>query len=140
MALTARPWLTIAIDDYSHADRRILSRIRTAALPAHQNLAWLCGRGSGVKRIPHWQICGVPDVLYTDNGADFTIQASSEQVAADLKDPPGVLDAAASLQGRGRIERFFRTVNEMFFVRPGRFTLHTDEVYLIPRLSREAIP
>src|SRR5665213_3801838 len=33
---------------------------------------------------PHWQICGVPDILYTDNGADFTSK-HLQQVAADLK-------------------------------------------------------
>jgi putative transposase len=33
---------------------------------------------------PHWQICGVPDVLYTDTGSDFTSR-HLQQVAADLK-------------------------------------------------------
>jgi putative transposase len=35
---------------------------------------------------PHWVICGIPDVLYTDNGSDFRLK-HLEQVAADLKIP-----------------------------------------------------
>jgi hypothetical protein len=61
---------------------------------------------------PHWQICGVPDILYTDNGADFTSK-HLQQVAADLKIRL-VFSIPGKPQGRGRIERFFRTVNEMF--------------------------
>jgi len=33
---------------------------------------------------PHWVIRGIPEVLYTDNSADFTSRYI-EQVAADLK-------------------------------------------------------
>lgn len=61
---------------------------------------------------PHWQICGIPDVLYTDNGADFTSK-HLEQVAIDLK-MRLVFSTPGKPQGRGKIERFFRTVNEMF--------------------------
>jgi transposase InsO family protein len=54
----------------------------------------------------------VPDILYTDNGADFTSK-HLHQVAADLKIRL-VFSIPGKPQGRGRIERFFRTVNEMF--------------------------
>ena len=33
---------------------------------------------------PGWHVCGIPQVLYTDHGSDFTSQ-HLEQVAADLK-------------------------------------------------------
>ncbi len=65
-----------------------------------------------LKRHPHWQMCGIPEVLYTDNGSDFKSK-HIEQVAVDLKIQL-VFSTPGKPQGRGRIERFFRTVNEMF--------------------------
>jgi transposase InsO family protein len=43
----------------------------------------LVQRDNGIWRIgdPHWEICGIPDVLYTDNGSDFRSK-HLEQVAA----------------------------------------------------------
>jgi putative transposase len=61
---------------------------------------------------PHCTVCGIPDVLYTDNGSDFTSQ-HLEQVSADLKIRL-VFSIPGKPRGRGRIERFFSTVNEMF--------------------------
>ena len=61
---------------------------------------------------PHWHICGIPEVLYTDNGSDFTSK-HLEQVEVDLKIRL-VFSTPGKPQGRGRIERFFRTVNAMF--------------------------
>ena len=64
------------------------------------------------KEDSRWSICGIPEVLYTDHGSDFTSR-HLEQVGADLK-----IRLAFSIpvkpRGRGRIERFFSTVNEMF--------------------------
>jgi putative transposase len=57
-------------------------------------------------------VCGIPDVLYTDNGSDFTSR-HLEQVGADLKIRL-VFSLPGKPRGRGRIERFFSTVNEMF--------------------------
>jgi putative transposase len=57
-------------------------------------------------------VCGIPDVLYTDNGSDFTSQ-HLEQDGADLKIRL-VFSIPGKPRGRGRIERFFSTVNEMF--------------------------
>lgn len=61
-------------------------------------------------------MCGIPDVLYTDNGSDFTSQ-HLEQVGADLKIRL-VFSIPRKPRGRGRIERFFSTVNEMFLCEP----------------------
>jgi hypothetical protein len=36
------------------------------------------------KEDARWKICGIPEVLYTDNGSDFTSR-DLEQVSADLK-------------------------------------------------------
>jgi putative transposase len=64
------------------------------------------------KEDSRWIVCGIPDVLYTDNGSDFTSQ-HLEQVGADLKIRL-VFSIPGKPRGRGRIERFFSTVNEMF--------------------------
>ena len=56
-------------------------------------------------------MCGIPDVLYTDNGSDFTSN-HLEQVGADLKIRL-VFSIPGKPRGRGRIERFFSAVNEM---------------------------
>jgi len=64
------------------------------------------------KEDARWVVCGIPDVLYTDNGSDFTSN-HLEQVGADLKIRL-VFSIPGKPRGRGRIERFFSTVNEMF--------------------------
>ncbi len=122
MDLSESPWLTIVIDDYSRAVAGYFigfdppSSLRTT-LALRQSI-WRKGD-------PHWEVCGIPDVLYTDNGSDFRSR-HLEQVAADLKIRL-VFSTPGQPQGRGRIERFFRTVNEMFLcdldgytARPGR--------------------
>ena len=57
-------------------------------------------------------MCGIPDILYTDNGSDFTSKRL-EQVAVALR-IKAIFSTPGEPRGRGRIERFFRTVNEMF--------------------------
>jgi putative transposase len=106
---TARPWLTIVIDDYSRA---IAGYYLGFDAPSSIRTSLALRQGIWRKGHPHWQICGVPDILYTDNGADFTSK-HLQQVAADLKIRL-VFSIPGKPQGRGRIERFFRTVNEMF--------------------------
>ena len=97
------------MDDYSRAVAGYyLSFDPPSSLPTTLALR----QGIWRKLEPHWQICGIPDVLYTDNGADFTSK-HLEQVAVDLK-MRLVFSTPGKPQGRGKIERFFRTVNEMF--------------------------
>ena len=60
---------------------------------------------------------GVPDAIYVDNGSAF-VDAALKRAAARLgikltHSPPG------RPQGRGKIERFFRTVREEFLVEIG---------------------
>jgi putative transposase len=58
---------------------------------------------------PLWPLCGIPDVLYVDHGSDFT-SIHLEQVAAALR--IGLVHSTVGRpQGRGKIERFFGTVN-----------------------------
>ena len=76
-----KPWLTVILDDYSRAVAGYAlsfsapSAIQTAL--ALRQAIWRKGR-------PGWQVCGIPEVLYTDHGSDFTSR-HLEQVAADLK-------------------------------------------------------
>ena len=107
--VTARPWLTIVIDDYSRA---IAGYYLGFDPPSSLRTALALRQGIWRKGHPHWQICGIPEVLYTDNGSDFTSK-HIEQVAVDLK-VRLIFSAPGKPQGRGRIERFFRTVNQMF--------------------------
>ena len=104
----ARPWLTIVIDDFSRA---IAGYYLAFEPPSSVRTCLALRQGIWNKGDAHWPICGIPEVLYTDNGSDFTSHHLA-QVAADLK-MRLVFSTPGKPQGRGRIERFFRTVNEM---------------------------
>lgn len=105
----AKPWLTTVIDDHSRAVAGyFLSFEDPSAL--HTSLA--LRQAIWRKKEPRWIVCGIPEVLYTDNGSDFKSQ-HLEQVSADLKIRL-VFSIPGKPRGRGRIERFFSTVNEMF--------------------------
>jgi putative transposase len=60
----------------------------------------------------HWIVFGIPAMLYTDNGSYFT-SVHLEQVAADIK-MRLVFSTPGHPRGRGRVERLFETVNQMF--------------------------
>jgi putative transposase len=105
---TSRPWLTIVIDDYSRA---IAGYYLGFDPPSSMRTALALRQGIWRKGHPRWHICGIPEILYTDNGSDFTSK-HIEQVAVDLK-MRLVFSTPGKPQGRGRIERFFRTVNQM---------------------------
>src|ERR1700678_1700793 len=105
----AKPWLTIVIDDYSRA---IAGYFLGFDPPSSTRTALALRQAIWRKGHPHWQMCGIPEVLYTDNGSDFTSK-HIEQVAVDLKIQL-IFSTPGKPQGRGRIERFFRSLNEMF--------------------------
>jgi hypothetical protein len=70
------------------------------------------------KEDARWQVCGIPEVLYTDHGTDFT-SVHLEQVGADLK-MQLVFSQVGRPRGRGKIERFFQSVEQLFLERqPG---------------------
>lgn len=105
----ARPWLTVIIDDHSRAIAGFsFSFDSPSALRTSLALRQAIWRKADV----HWIIFGIPEVLYTDNGSDFT-SIHLEQVAADLK-LRLIFSTPGHPRGRGRIERFFETVNQMF--------------------------
>jgi len=105
----AKPWLTTVIDDYSRAIAGYFLSFEDPSV-LHTSLA--LRQAIWRKQEPRWIVCGIPDVLYTDNGSDFTSQ-HLEQVGADLRIRL-VFSIPGKPRGRGRIERFFSTVNGMF--------------------------
>jgi putative transposase len=105
----AKPYLTAIEDDYSRmiVGYRLSFQAATAlttALTLRQAI-WR-------KDDPHWSACGIPSVFYTDHGSDFTSK-HMEQVAADIGIEL-VFSEKGVPRGRGKVERFFRSVDQLF--------------------------
>ena len=110
-----KPWLTIILDDYSRA---VAGYFLSFASPSAMQTALTLRQAIWRKAQPGWHVCGIPEVLYTDHGTDFTSR-HIEQVAADLKIRL-VFSGIGKPRGRGKIERFFSTVTQVFLQRlPG---------------------
>ena len=77
----ARPWLTVILDDRSRA---IAGYTVFAGDPSALRTALALRQAIWRKTDPAWPVCGVPAVLYSDHGADFT-STHIAQVCADLK-------------------------------------------------------
>lgn len=105
----AKPWLTVVIDDHS---RVVAGYYLSFEDPSVLNTSLALRQAIWRKEDPRWIVWGIPDVLYTDHGSDFTSR-HLEQVSADLKIRL-VFSLPGKPRGRGRIERFFSTINEMF--------------------------
>jgi putative transposase len=111
----ARPWLTVIEDDYS---RCIAGYFLTFSHPNALNTALALRQAIWRKADPRWRICGIPEIFYTDHGSDFTSQ-HMEQVCADLKSRL-IFSTVGMPRGRGKIERFFQTVDQLLLCRlPG---------------------
>jgi len=104
----AKPWLTVIIDDYSRA---VAGYFLSFNAPCTLHTALALRQAIWRKADPGWSICGIPAVLYTDHGSDFTSK-HLEQVAADLK-LQLIFSLPGQPRGRGRIERFFGTVDQL---------------------------
>lgn len=105
----ARPWLTAIIDDYSRA---ICGYTVFLGAPSAMNTALALRQAIWHKADSGWPMCGIPEVLYVDHGTDFT----SHHLARTMVDLHIRLvhSTVARPQGRGKIERFFGTVNTEF--------------------------
>ena len=105
----AKPYLTAIEDDYS---RMIvgyrLSFQDATALTTALTLRQAIWR----KDDPRWSAYGIPSVFYTDHGSDFTSK-HMEQVAADIA-MELVFSQIGIPRGRGKVERFFRSVDQLF--------------------------
>lgn len=125
----ARPWLTTIIDDYSRA---VAGYTVFLGAPSALQTSLALRQAMWRKPDPQWPVCGIPDILYTDHGSDFTSQ-HLEQVAADLR-----MELVHSIpgrpQGRGKVERLFGSLNtELLSELPGH--LIKGKPVTPPRLS-----
>ena len=103
-----RPWLTVIMDDYSRAIAGFSVNVEA---PSTIQTALTLRHAMWRKSIPNWKIIGIPATFYSDHGSDFT-SAHLAQVSADLH-MALVFSEPGMPRGRGKIERFFRTVNQM---------------------------
>lgn len=100
-----RPWLTIVLDDYSRA---VAGYALGVAAPTAEYSALAFHQAVSRKRNPNWVVSGLPDMLYSDHGSDFT-SVRIEQVCLDLH--VRLIHSRAGVpQGRGKVERFYRTI------------------------------
>lgn len=110
-----RPWLTTVIDDYSRA---ICGYMVFTGVPSAMNTALALRQAIWRKTDPAWAMCGLPDVLHIDHGSDFTSH-HLEYTAIALKIRL-IFSTIGRPQGRGKIERFFGTLNtELLSALPG---------------------
>lgn len=115
-----RPWLTTILDDCSRA---ICGYTVFIGAPSAMNTALALRQGIWHKADPGWPMCGIPDVLYVDHGSDFTSDHLTHTVV-DLHIRL-IHSAVARPQGRGKVERFFGTVNtELLAELPGFLQPH----------------
>lgn len=110
-----RPWLTVILDDYSRA---ICGYTVFLGSPSAMNTALALRQAIWRKPDPTWVMCGIPDILHVDHGSDFTSR-HLEHTAIALRIRI-IHSTVGRPQGRGKIERFFRTVNtELLAALPG---------------------
>lgn len=114
-----KPWLTTIIDDYSRA---ISGKYLSFEPPSSINTALALRHAIWKKKNTDWEICGVPSILYTDHGADFK-SIHIEQVCINLKIRM-INSAVGKPRGRGKVERFFQTINECFLCDQPGFTIN----------------
>lgn len=111
----ARPWLTVVLDDHVRA---VAGYTVFLGAPTALQTALALRQAIWRKSDPAWAVCGVPDVLYSDHGSDFTSDHLA-QVCHYLRIQL-VHSTAGVPQGRGKIERFFGTVTtELLPTLPG---------------------
>ena len=103
-----RPWLTCIMYDYSRA---VAGYFIGFGAPSALITSLALRQAIWRKEDHRWHICGIPQAFYTDHGSDFTSH-HLEQVAADLK-MRLMFSIPGMPRGRGRIERFFETVNQL---------------------------
>ncbi|WP_201360163.1 integrase catalytic domain-containing protein [Dictyobacter formicarum] len=97
-----KPWLTVIEDDYSRAIAGYQLGWKT---PSSYQTSLALRQAIGVKDDPRWQICGIPERLYSDHGSDFRSK-HLEAVAIDLK-MGLIFSQVGKPRGRGRSNGFF---------------------------------
>lgn len=131
-----RPWLTAVMDDYSRA---ICGYTVFTGAPSALNTALALRQAIWRKQNPSWVMCGLPDILHVDHGSDFTSRhLERTAVALHIRT---IHSTVGRPQGRGKIERFFGTINtEVLAPLPGRLgpgTRTPQPALDLPTLDRE---
>jgi putative transposase len=129
-----KPWLTIILDDYSRA---VAGYLLSFSAPSAIQTALALRQAIWRKVQPGWHICGIPEILYTDHGSDFTSR-HTEQVTADLKIQL-IFSAVGKPRGRGKVERFFESLSQVLLSRlPGYARSQADRaaVLTLPELAQ----
>ncbi|KAA1040364.1 DDE-type integrase/transposase/recombinase [Macrococcus equipercicus] len=121
-----RPWLTIILDDYSRA---VAGYHVSFESPNAKNTALTLHQAIWHKADVKWPICGIPEKFYTDHGSDFTSN-HLEQVAVDLKINL-IFSKVGIPRGRGKIERFFLSINQMFLEQMPGYLGNSDNQELL---------
>lgn len=129
-----RPWLTVLLDDYS---RVVTGYTVFLGAPTAEQTALAFHQAVNSKTNPDWPVCGLPDVLYSDHGSDFT-SARLERVCLDTK-VELIHSRVGVPQGRGKIERFFGSItSELLPHLPGYIPHGTNAAPItVPTLSLE---
>ena len=128
-----KPWLTIILDDYSRA---VAGYLLSFSAPSAIETSLVLRQAIWRKAQARWHVCGIPQILYTDHGRDFTSR-HLEQVAADLKIQL-IFSGTDRPCGGGKCERFFSTMTEVLLARlPGHApgAAKTNAVLTLPELA-----
>lgn len=123
-----RPWLTIVLDDYSRA---VAGYTLFLGAPTAERTALALHQAINRKTNPAWPVMGLPDVLYSDHGSDFT-SARLERVCLDTH--IRLIHSRVGVpQGRGKIERFYGTITtELLPHLPGHIPHGTNGTPISP--------
>ena len=104
-----KPILTAILDDYSRA----ITGYHLDFVPPSAQRTALALRGAiWHKKEENWLACGIPEKLYTDRGSDF-ISKRLQNISVEL-DFELIKGRPYYPQGKGKIERFFETMNQLF--------------------------
>jgi len=130
-----RPWLTTVMDDHSRA---ICGYTVFTGAPSALNTALALRQAIWRKTDPTWAMCGLPNILHVDHGSDFTSHhLERTAIALHIRI---IHSAVGRPQGRGKIERFFGTLNtELLSTLPGHLgpgTRTPAPVLDLPALDR----
>lgn len=101
-----QPFLTTVIDDYSRA---VAGYMVFIGAPSALNTSLALRQAIWRKPDPSWPVCGIPEALHVDHGCDFT-SIHIDQAASALRIRI-IYSIIARPQGRGKVERLYRTIN-----------------------------
>ena len=104
-----KPILTVVLDDFSRA---ATGYYLDFVPPSAQRTALALRQAIWHKTEPNWLMCGLPEKLYSDRGADF-VSKRLQKISAELQFEM-IKGRPYHPQGKGKIERFFESMNQLF--------------------------